>query len=220
MKGTASRIRRARRRSAQFGASRRELPHKSDPAPRRISAESSKGRKWPEKRKNPLDRPSAKRGRKPRMDAALVLSVSDRHRQWLGNLRKAIDWKKLQRARSREDVEAAFRKVPPGYLDGTYRILFPLILRVVRDPGFPKKKRAAQIRFLADSLSGEGIISPRRARDICAERRTRREHEIIRREFYIECTCGYKGPALDGGCRQCRTQKASAGVRFLQGVHY
>ena len=222
MKRPPSRTRKAGRRSVQFGLSSRELPHKSDSAPRRISAELGKGRKLPKRPKIALDKPSGKRGRKPRMDAALVLLASDRHGQWLKNWRKAINWKKLQRARSRNDVEAAFRKVPPGYLDGIYRNLFPLVLRVVKDPAFPKERRAAQIRFLADSLSGEEIISPRRARDICAQQRNRSEpeHEIIRREFYVECTCGYKGPALNGGCRQCGSQKVSANARILQGVRY
>lgn len=156
------------------------------------------------------------------MDAALVLFASDRHGKWLKDWRKAINWKKLQQARSRRDLEPAFRKVTSAYLDGIYRPLFPLILKIVREPLFPRKKREAQIRFLADSLGGEGLISPRRSRDICGQQRKRRdsEHEIIRREFYIECTCGYKGPALDGGCRQCGTKKTSADASYLKGVHY
>lgn len=158
-------------------------------------------------RKIPLDTPFGKRGRKPKMDADLVLLGAERHGKWLKKWSKAINWKKLQKARSREDVEEAFRRVPSTHLDGLYRLLFPLILRTTRDPGFPKIRREAQIRFLAESLGGEGIITARRARDICSQQRNRSnpEHRIIRREFYIECSCGYKGPALNGGCRRCGT---------------
>jgi hypothetical protein len=32
---------------------------------------------------------------------------------------------------------------------------------------------------------------------------------IVRREFYIECTCGHRGPAKGGGCPQCGTKRLS-----------
>src|SRR5437867_6072956 len=64
---------------------------------------------------------------------------------------------------------------------------------------------AVQINFLADSLAGTGIVSPRRSRDICAAERAKekRTHRIIRFEFYVECSCGYKGPSENHACRKC-----------------
>lgn len=68
----------------------------------------------------------------------------------------------------------------------------------------------SQINFLADSLTvaREYVLG---ARDICAEERNEErnkvEHTIVRREYYIECTCGYEGPALNGACAKCGTQE-------------
>jgi hypothetical protein len=39
------------------------------------------------------------------------------------------------------------------------------------------------------------------------------KHVIVRREYYIECSCGYKGPALDGACRDCGTGELSWELR-------
>ncbi len=54
---------------------------------------------------------------------------------------------------------------------------------------FGPLRREAQINFLADSLAGRGLVSPRRSRDICAQERAteKRRHRIIRQEFYVEC---------------------------------
>lgn len=87
--------------------------------------------------------------------------------------------------------------------------LVPLIPKIRRELKFPKTQDA-QIRFFADSLAARGNVSPRRSRDICSEKRARQKaaHHIIRQEFYVECTCGYKGPALNGACRKCHAQPA------------
>ena len=101
----------------------------------------------------------------------------------------------------------------PAYsceLTGPYREQFAripsLILKTIRDSKFPKR-RNAQINFLADSLAAWGAVSPRRSRDICgnerAKERAKSPHRIIRKEFYVECSCGYKGPARDNACRKC-----------------
>jgi len=66
-----------------------------------------------------------------------------------------------------------------------------------------------QIHFLADSVAGQGFVTPRRSREICAEERAKKKYFIVRREYYIECSCGYKGPALDGACRDCGTWELS-----------
>lgn len=70
----------------------------------------------------------------------------------------------------------------------------------LHDPRFPKRQQA-RINFLADSLAGLGRVTPRSSRDICARERAKERaksrHKIIRYEFYVECSCGYKGPARD-----------------------
>jgi hypothetical protein len=80
-----------------------------------------------------------------------------------------------------------------------------LILKILRDPKFPKKRRKQQISFLADSLAAWGNVNPRRSRDICEKERRKetKEHHIVRREYYVECSCGYQGPAKDNACRNC-----------------
>jgi len=80
-----------------------------------------------------------------------------------------------------------------------------LILSVLRDPKFPKKRKQQQITFLADSLAALGSVSPRRSRDICEQerRKEKKAHHIIRHEYYVECSCGYQGPAKDNACRKC-----------------
>ncbi len=37
-------------------------------------------------------------------------------------------------------------------------------------------------------------------------------HFIIRQDFYIQCTCSYEGPALNGACRKCGTDILRTGV--------
>jgi hypothetical protein len=56
-------------------------------------------------------------------------------------------------------------------------------------------------------------VTPRRSREICAEERAKIRHVIVRREYYIECSCGYEGPARDGACRNCGTRELSWDLR-------
>jgi len=90
----------------------------------------------------------------------------------------------------------------------------PVILKILREPKFPKR-REVQMNYLADSLAGRGWISPRRSRDICEQERKKKEHCIIRQDYYIECTCHYKGPALFGKCPKCGTDKLSLALLVL-----
>ncbi len=111
----------------------------------------------------------------------------------------------LLKAQTKQDVIEVFGK------DGRYLHEFEpiagLVLSAIHDPEFPKT-RQTQINFLADSLPGRGRVSLRRSRDICAEVRAQQKkaHHIIRHEFYVECSCGYKGPALNNACRKCKTK--------------
>ncbi len=111
----------------------------------------------------------------------------------------------LLAANAEEEVSQALEKQGQPYA----REFVPhlgLILKVIRDPEFPKRPDP-QINFLADSLAGLGVVTPRRSRDIAAQERARyrarAKYHIVRHEFYVECSCGYKGPARDNACRKC-----------------
>ncbi len=112
-------------------------------------------------------------------------------------------WPLLSVASSKEEVEQAFLTGANPYAQN----LLPLAafaFQVLGEPTFPKRPKS-QVRFLADSLAALGGASPRRSRDICMQERVKakRAHHIIRFEYYVECSCGYEGPARDRACRQC-----------------
>ena len=121
----------------------------------------------------------------------------------------------LLKARTEEEVIQAFGS--GSYYVQEFAPIASLMLEVLRDPDFPKRKRAAKINCLADSLAGRGLISARRSRDICERERrgSKDEHYIIRQDFYIECTCRYKGPALHGACPKCGTDRLSPPLQIL-----
>jgi hypothetical protein len=112
----------------------------------------------------------------------------------------------LLAARTEEEVKAAFEENAKSYSSNFVPERVSDIFALIRDLKFPKRKEA-QINFLADSLGGRPKLSLRRSRDICEEERAKlrrkSKFKIIRNEFYIECTCGYQGPALDNACRKC-----------------
>ena len=95
---------------------------------------------------------------------------------------------------------------------GAYSLEFvtlaDLILKVVKDPKYPKHKQEAQINFLADSIAGYGMFTPRSSRDICERERARikQVHHILCYEFYIECSCGYQGHSKHHACPMCEAK--------------
>jgi hypothetical protein len=153
--------------------------------------------------KNVLDMPSHKRGR-GRPVKVVPSAVRGRADNWRVSLARL--WGDLEApllaAQTAEEVSRAFETTLPGSNE------FPphsqVILRVLKDPRFPKRKKA-RINFLADSAAGVGLVTPRRSRDICAEERTEaaQKHKILRYEFWIECSCGYKGHSENHACRKC-----------------
>lgn len=168
-----------------------------------------------------LDKLSEKRrGRPPRMPASEVFGRAEHYRWILEQVWERLRQPLLQ-AQTEEEVVKAFAENASPYAERFVPALGPLILRVLRDPKFPKRepkprkgtlkprrpKPNQRIIFLADSLAGVGILSPSRSRDICARERAKERakspHHIIRHEFYLECSCGYKGPARDNACRKC-----------------
>ena len=64
----------------------------------------------------------------------------------------------MRAANTKEEVIKALEPTP--YKD-EFAGIASLVLQVVRDPKFPKR-REAQINFLGNSLAGRGLISPRR----------------------------------------------------------
>jgi len=152
-------------------------------------------------RKNSLDtNPKRKRGRPAKVEASLLLSRAN----WLQeNLQRGWDrlGPALIAAGDTTDVARAFDDAHIGQVVSAE--LFPLVLALVNDRDFPKRT-SAQPRFVAESLSGWGVMSPRRARDVCSEERNKPQPtRILRLEFYIECSCGYSGASRDWSCPKC-----------------
>jgi hypothetical protein len=158
-----------------------------------------------EDRKNPryaLDTISTKRGRgRPvKVVPSAVRGRADNFRVLLTNI-----WGKSEgflTANSAEEIGTIFQTAMPG--NSELVSLSPLFLKVLKEPHFPKR-RNARINFLADSVAGVGEVTPRRSRDICAEQRKQdvKRHQILRYEFWIECSCGYKGRSENHSCKKC-----------------
>ena len=154
--------------------------------------------------KIPLDRfwGRRERGRPPIVPAALVRSCADNYRISLergwNNLAEP-----LSAAQTEQEVANVLRIAALGY-QHDISILAPLVFQIKRDPRFPQRKKA-QINFLADSVAGGGVVTPRRSRDICAKERARdaQRHYIIRYEYWIQCSCGYEGHSENRRCKEC-----------------
>ncbi len=158
------------------------------------------------KAKNPLDRFSEKRGRgRPRRMRFSEIGGRANNFRWIFDQVWDRFWPLFAKAETKEQVVQAFEKGASPYHGNFLPWAAPLALRVKRERRFPKT-RTAQSNFLADSLAGVGVVSPRRSRDICERDRAdaKRATYIIRREFYVECSCGYKGPARDNACPKCK----------------
>jgi hypothetical protein len=112
-------------------------------------------------------------------------------------------WPLLSKANNEQKVAEAFQSGSNPY-EQNFLPYAALALEVKEERTFPKRPKSRQ-RFLADSLAALGDASPRRSRDICMKERMRAKqaHHIIRYEYYIECSCGYEGPAKDRACRKC-----------------
>ena len=162
--------------------------------------------------KKALDTISKKRGPKRRADPASEIvgrAENYRHIFERNGVWEAL-YPLLAEAHSGPDVIRAFAQVKAAdiYIGDEHNFvpsLADLIVNVVHEPSFPKKLVDRQIAFFADSLAARGRVSPRRSRDICEKERGRKKnaHYIVRCEFYVECSCSYKGPSLNNACRKC-----------------
>ena len=112
-------------------------------------------------------------------------------------------WPQLSRAQSPADVVNALQEGANPY-HSQFIPLAELMLEVLKEKKFPKG-REAQINFVADSLAGLGRVTPRLSRDICDRERAieKKAHKIIRYEYYIECSCDYRGMSRDHACPKC-----------------
>lgn len=170
--------------------------------------------------KKPVDVFSEKRGRgRPRKCRyAEILGRAANYRRIFTDI-----WHKLAgpllAARDEDEVTVAFRSHGAPYAQEFVPRLAGDILKVMRERKFPKRARA-QTKFLANSLAGRPNVEPRTSRDICAnlaEEKARSPYKILRKEFYVECSCGFKGPALNDACRKCGAQIPLL-PEFLRGV--
>ncbi len=163
-----------------------------------------KRKKVSKTRKKALDTVFGKRPRgRPGVRPSEIRGRGDHYRLLFSQIWKQVG-KALLKARTEGEVSRAFDASPSYKME--FAPLASVILRVLRDPKFPKRPEP-QRNFLGDSLAGRGLISPRRSRDICAQERKKKLHHIIRQDYYIECTLRYKGPALHGSCPKCGTDR-------------
>jgi hypothetical protein len=159
--------------------------------------------KKPEK---PIDKVFGKRGRgRPRkVIPTEIRGRSENYRHILAGVWVRL-WPRLSEVQTEADVIEAFTVGARPYEREFVPAFAALVLKVLREPRFPKKRREAQIAFLADSLAGVGWVTPRTSRDICERGRAKekRAHHIIRYEFYVECSCHYKGHSKNHACPKC-----------------
>jgi hypothetical protein len=146
-----------------------------------------------------------KRGRPRKMQWDWVTGRASNYEHQLSEV-----WPKLEApllaARIEDEVTTAFRDhAEPHAQEFTPRLASD-ILALMSDRKFPKRA-SPRIKFLARSLAGRPSLSFRTSRDICekvhVQENLKSPHRILSREFYIECSCGYQGPARNNACRKC-----------------
>ena len=193
--------------SAKLKTKRRKLPQNSAPVSRGISAKLGSGQKTANRA---LTASEETRGRKRRIHPENIVRAANDLFEILESCKDQIEWGKLEIAKTEKEVASAFERVPSPYRErlNLWRAVIP---QWVLEGKFPKMNLERKMRHLADSIAAEGFLTPRRCRDVCLEERKRQAQlgTIFRREFYIECTCGYRGPAKGGGCLQCGTKRLS-----------
>jgi len=145
------------------------------------------------------------RGRPAKIAASTVFGRADSYRYQLKQAWKNLEVPLLA-AQTVEEVVAAFETHCQPYAQHFVPSQASDVLVLVRDRHFPKDSDA-RINYIADSLGGRPNVTFRSSRDICgrerAKQRLKSPHRILRKEFYVECSCGYKGPARDNACRKC-----------------
>ena len=175
----------------------------------KVSAKFGKAETGHRTKKLPLDTNSGRprRGRRPTISASSIRGRADNYR-WIFDLLWDAIWPKLSQAKTGQDVVLSFSGTKVGSYALEFIPLADLILSVLRDRRFPRRKREAQINFLADSIAGFGTVTPRSSRDICERERARinKAQRILSYEYFIECSCGYKGHSRKHACPMCEAE--------------
>jgi len=150
-----------------------------------------------------------RRGRPPKVRASEVIGRAENYRMMLARVWARLRGPLLAAENKIEDVIRAFENYAQSCAQDFVPRLAADILEVVHEPKFPKRA-VPQVNFLADSLAGRPNVEPRTSRDICAKERAKEHakspHRILRKEFYIVCSCAYKGPAQNDACPKCGAQ--------------
>lgn len=193
-----------------------------------------KRKKDTRKRKKALDRFAAKRpkdskvakphnlyaikrprGRPAKIAASTVIGRADNCRYQLKQVWKELEGPLLA-AQTEGEVKVALETHAPVYASSYVPFQVADMLALTHDKRFPKDSEA-RINFLADSLGGRSTLTFRSSRDVCgrerAKERAKSPCQILRHEYYVECSCGYEGPALDNACRKC-----GAEINSIQGL--
>jgi hypothetical protein len=188
----------------------------------------AKLKKRPQNAKFAIDSDSAKsnRGRRGIASSEVFGRAENYRRQfWTYRLNKTKkeyvphkrpSWAiKLVEAKTKDSVSQAL-DAAPVYIQTQFKPIIPLIVEILADKSFPKRLEP-RFDFFVDSVAGRGDVTPRRSRDICDEERAKNRrkspYQIMRKEFYIECSCGYQGPAKNDACRKCGAQ-----ISFLSDI--
>jgi hypothetical protein len=145
------------------------------------------------------------RGRPPRIPASTVIGRADNCRYQLKQVWNQLE-EPLLAAQSEDEVKAALESRASAYASSYVPHQVVDLLALIHDKQFPKDSEA-RVNFLADSLGGRPNLAFRSSRDVCARERAKQRakspYQILRHEYYVECSCGYEGPARDGACRKC-----------------
>ena len=145
------------------------------------------------------------RGRPAKIAASTVIGRANNYKYQLQQVWAQLE-SPLLTAQTENEVKAALEVHAPVYARSYVPFQVADMLALIHDKQFPKDSEA-RISFLADSLGGRPTLTFRSSRDVCgrerAKERAKSPYEILRYEYYVECSCGYKGPARDGACRKC-----------------
>lgn len=144
-------------------------------------------------------------GRPAKLAATTVIGRADSCRYQLKQVWAQLEGP-LVGAQTEDEVKTALESYAPSYAVSYVPFQVADIFALIHDKQFPKDSEA-RINFLADSLGGRSTLAFRTSRDVCGRERARLRakspYQILRHEYYVECSCGYEGPARDGACREC-----------------
>jgi hypothetical protein len=160
--------------------------------------------------KKPVDTLSGKRGRgRPReCNYSEIIGRAENYRGIFKDIWHTLS-DRLLAAQNEDEVCEAFQSHGEPHARQFVPRLAGDILEVTKEKKFPKRAKA-QVKFIANSLAGRPNVELRTSRDTCAQgladEKARSPHKILRKEFYVECSCGFKGPALNDACRKCGAQ--------------